>query len=149
MSGLENLLGGTPIAQLPNNLLPTLRHVLLLYSNFWKKEGSDSLKEKIVAQELIRVYERLNIPVLSELTIKNKIKRSIAELKKVLKFQTKSKTVDNVRVENNFVTKLGDIFDISRSPEEFEENFSNEPMDTDDLNGIVTRISVQSAFFQK
>lgn len=112
MSALEIWLGGVPTNQLPNNVLPTLRDVLIFYSSFWKKEGSDSLKEQRVAQELKKVYEEANIPTVSDLTIKNRVKKTVSELKKILKFQQKVKTADNIRRENDFISRLGDIFEI-------------------------------------
>lgn len=124
MSGLENLLGGAPINQLPSNVLPTLRDILLFYSSFWKKKGSDSLKEKMVAQELIKIYEEANIPILSELTIKSKIKRNVVEFKKILKFQRKSKTPDNLRIENGFISRLGEIFEV-RITREIPESYAS------------------------
>lgn len=110
---LETLLGGKPINRFPNE--PTHRDVLLFYSRFWNTTGSDSSKERNVAQELIRVYGERNIQVLNELTIKNKIKRSVSQLKKILKFQRKTKTAENVRFENEFISRLGEVFEVRRT----------------------------------
>lgn len=120
MSGLENLLGGVPINQLPRNVLPTLRDVLLFYSSLWNNKCSDSLKEKMVAQALMSVYKETNIPISSELTIQNRIKRNIAQMKTILKFQRKSKTSDNVRIEGDFILRLEETFDVRRKTPSME-----------------------------
>lgn len=72
-------MGGGPIEQFCDNALPTLQDVLRFYINFWGGEGSDSSKESVVAQALMRAYERAEIPTLCELTIKKKINKSIAK----------------------------------------------------------------------
>lgn len=113
MSGLVYLIG-EPITQFPGNRLPTVRHVLGFYAQYWGAPGSDSRKAKIVAQELIETYKREDIPVLSEKTIKDKIVGYVAELRSILKFKNKSKTVDNVRKEHDFCAKLDEIFEIRR-----------------------------------
>lgn len=105
---------GDPIEQFDGDFPPTLRDVLRFYSKFWGKPGSDSYKEKIVAQALMQVYQQANIPILNELTIKKKIKRSIDELKAILKFKSKTsaKTIGNIEMEKKFESNLSNIFDI-------------------------------------
>lgn len=54
MSKLENLLGAS-ITEFPKDHLATLKEVLQFYSQYWSLYGSDSLKEKLVAAELIQL----------------------------------------------------------------------------------------------
>lgn len=147
---LESLLGGA-IQHFNDGILPSLRDVLRFYSTYWRKQGSDSLKEKLVAEALIRLYEGMNIPTLSEFTIKKKINKSVNELRKVLKFHSKSNpTTKNIANKRVYQLKLDQIFEIRRptvlhnEPEEIEIQ-SNEPMevdDTDDFNGILKNCNV-------
>lgn len=113
MSGLVYLIG-EPITQFSGNRLPTVRNVLCFYGQYWGAPGSDSRKAKIVARGLIEIYEREDIPVLSEKTIKDKITVCVAELRSILKFKNKSKTPANVRKEHDFCAKLDEIFEIRR-----------------------------------
>lgn len=76
MPGLE-LLIGKPINQFAEDGLPTIKDVLRFYAQFWGVRASESNKEKLVAEELINFYQRRNIPVLSEKTIKNRISYSV------------------------------------------------------------------------
>lgn len=149
---LQSVLGGPPINQFNNNALPTLQDVLRFYSQYWGKEGSDSTKEKSVAQALLRFYQDANIPTISELTIKQKIKKSIVELKTILKFVSKSnlKTRKNIEDENHFHSRLQEVFQIRRNtPSNYApvnnlstiqaECMLSEPIEideTDELNGI-------------
>lgn len=89
-----------------------LEDVLCFYSQHWKSHGSESQKQKLVAQELIKVYDRNNIPVLSEKGIKNKIGRYVDNLKIVLKFQTKKRTAENMRRETALRSQLDETFEI-------------------------------------
>lgn len=118
MSGLEYILGD-PINEFPEDRPPTLREVLCFYSQFWKIRGSDSMRGKLVAQEIIRVYQRENIQLLNEKSIKNKINKHICNLKKILKFKSKLKTAANIEFEQNFRSKLNEIFEIHQTFETF------------------------------
>lgn len=113
MSGLVYLIG-EPITQFSGNRLPTVRNVFCFYGQYWGAPGSDSRKAKIVARGLIEIYEREDIPVLSEKTIKDKITVCVAELRSILKFKNKSKTPANVRKEHDFCAKLDEIFEVRR-----------------------------------
>lgn len=128
MSGLEYIIGDT-INEFPNNHLPTLKDVLCFYSQYWGAQGSDSLKEKLVARELIQVYQRQNIPTLNEKTIKDKIKKKVSELKKNLKFKTKiTMAANNIETERIFRSRLQEVFDVSKRENRTEigiNDFSN------------------------
>lgn len=153
---LEYFLGGAPIEQFNNNFLPTLQDVLRFYSNFWRVQCSDSTKEKLVTDALIRVYESNNIPVLSELTIKKKINKHVIELKAILKFVSKSesKTAKNTERERSFQLRLKEVFEIRRTlplthtPDAVATQcsiFENEAMEvdhTDDLIGIYNELEI-------
>lgn len=111
MSALEIFLGPS-ITEFASDRFPTLRDVLCFYSQHWNSHGSESQKQKLVAQELIKVYNRNNIPVLSEKGIKNKIKRNVDNLKIVLKFQTKKRTAENMQRETTLRSQLDETFEI-------------------------------------
>lgn len=143
---LQSLLGGTSIRNFKVGTLPNLRDVLQFYSNNWGKEGSDSLKEKFVAQALISFYEKLGIPILNEFSIKSKINKSVVELKKVLKFHSKSnQTVKNIEDIRRYQMKLDEIFEIrqttsptvqhSCSPSE-DPNESQMQLDVDNIDAM-------------
>lgn len=122
MSGLEYLIGD-PIDAFPDNHLPTHGEVLCFYSQYWGVNASDSSKEKLVARELIQVYQERDIPVLNEKTVKDKIKKNVCDLKKILKFKSKLKTAANIESERIFLSKLKEIFDIrGRNPIEGRPN---------------------------
>lgn len=125
MPGLEYLIGD-PITEFPENGLPTLRNVLCYYSQYWGSKGSDSLKEKMVARELIQIYQRQNLPVLNEKTVKDKVKKNVCGLKTILKFKSKSKTAGNIETERVFRSHLEEIFDI-HGREIQTERTSDEP----------------------
>lgn len=114
MSGPEYILG-SPIDRFPENQLPTIKDVLRFYSSNWGKKASDSTKEAIVAKELIKVYQEVGLPVINEKSIKDRIKRHVAELKTVLKFKTKIKTAANIQTEISFRSKLEETFRIQSS----------------------------------
>lgn len=135
MSALVSLIG-EPISKFPENHLPTVKDVLRFYAQYWGVRASDSQKQKLVADELMKLYQQKRIPVLSEKTIKNKIGKHIDEMKKILKFSSKpEKTVDNIVEESEFQWQLDEIFEITRNIliEEFATD--DTPMETD-LNGI-------------
>lgn len=121
MSGLEYILGD-PINQFSSNHLPSVKEVLGFYSKFWGKAASESSKEKNVARELINVYHYFNIPTLNEKSVKDKIHRYVSEMRRILKFKTKTKTVKNIERERVFRSKLEEIFDIrSMRPQTVDE----------------------------
>lgn len=64
MSGLGYFLG-PPLIEFPDNRLPTLKDVLRFYANFWGQQANDSTKETLVAQEIIKVYRRRNMPIVN------------------------------------------------------------------------------------
>lgn len=138
MSVFEYIIG-EPIAQFPESRLPTLKHVLCFYAQYWGSRGSDSQKSKLVAQELIQLYRRENILVLSEKTIKDKISINVAELKTILKFKHKSKTNANLQKETNFRSKLDEIFEIRQMNEHENESTDEiEYMETEYSDGKST-----------
>lgn len=130
MSGLE-LIVTAPITKFSENRLPTLEDVLRFYAQFWRKRISDSMKEKLVAQELIKMYEQQSILVFNEKTIKNKINKNVADLKTILKFKTKSKTATNMERESTFRSRLSNIFEI-RPPTQIHDEIESENEDTAD-----------------
>lgn len=149
MSSIQNILG-EPINRFSQSRYPTLQDVLCFYSQFWGKKGSVSSKEKLVEQELRKWYERENIHIINEKTVRNKISRNVAELKKIIKFQTKKKTAENIEHEARFRSKLQEVFDIRSSTiqtddeAESENTVNSEPnesplntsMEVDNFNGI-------------
>lgn len=140
MQGFEYLLGDA-ITEFPGNRLPTLREVLCFYSHFWGLKKSESLREKLVADELLRVYKRENVHLLSEKAIKNKINKNVCTLKTIMKFKSKPKTTANIKTEANFRSKLEETFEIyqetnKRSRHETELDTAIEIMDISILDGM-------------
>lgn len=116
MSNLLETLLGPPISEFSNDHLPTLRDVLQFYSQYWGSHGSESQRENLVAKGLIKVYNRSNIPVLSEKGVRNKIHRNVDKMKTILKkFQAKVKTAANIERENFFRAALEEVFEIRQS----------------------------------
>lgn len=155
MSGLEYLLG-EPIDRFPEGRLPTVNEVLCFYSQYWRVRGSDSMKEKIVAQELIRVYGTENLPNLSEKRIKNKIEKIVTNLKKILKFKTKAKTAVNIESEAAFRSQLQNTFQIYHSPQSFNDDINEvnvedtqENMEIDNDGKYFNNVSILSGKFVK
>lgn len=140
MSGLEYLIEN-PIGQFPENRLPTISDVLRFYAQFWRMHGSDSTKENIVAEELIKLYRGKNITVFNVKTIKNQIHRIVANLKMILKFKSKNKTAANIQKETLFRSILDEVFEIHREVQTVDEpgdaNVTNDiPMEVDNFDGI-------------
>lgn len=133
MPGLE-LLIGKPINQFAEDGLPTIKDVLRFYAQFWGVRVSESNKEKLVAEALINFYQRRNIPVLNEKTIKNRISNKILSLKKILKFSSKTKTVANIEKEIEFRQQLDEIFDVSCGIQNEEFEYAYEPMEMDNAD---------------
>lgn len=134
-TGLEYILGDGFITDFPEHRLPTTRDVLRLYSQFWKVNQSDSVKEKAVALKLKQFYESRNLNVISTFGIISKIRREVVALKRVLKFKSKAKTDKNIRIENAFCENLNRVFDITetlRQPAATPQRNCASPMDTDD-----------------
>lgn len=116
MQGFEYLLGDA-INEFPRNRLPTLGEVLRFYSQYWGMKGSESLREKLVADELLRVYKSENseLAMLSEKAIKNKINKNVCTLKSILKFRSKQRTSANIKTEANFRNNLDETFELYQS----------------------------------
>lgn len=119
MSGLEYLIEN-PIGQFPENRLPTISDVLRFYVQFWGMHGSDSTKENIVAEELIKLYRGY---------------------KMILKFKSKNKTAANIQKETLFRSILDEVFEIHREVQTVDEpgdaNATNDiPMEVDNFDGI-------------
>lgn len=132
MSGLKYILGD-PINHFSSDHLPSLKEVLGFYSKFWGKTGSETVKETIVARELINLYrQHFNIPTLNEKSVKDKIHKNVSELRRILKFKTKTKTVANIERERVFRTKLEQTFDIRsvRSQPTDEDENANDVLPT-------------------
>lgn len=127
ITGLEYILGGGPIEDFSERERPTYRDVLRYYSKFWRLNESDTRKEARVANALKNFYKQRNIETLSELTIRNKIRRQVLSLKKVLKFKSKEKTRKQTDLEKVFKNELSNIFQIHKS------SSSNDTMEIDNL----------------
>lgn len=128
MSGLEYLIG-EPISHFLEDRLPTIQDVLCFYAQYWGVRKSDSSKENYVAEALVNFYKRKNILTFNVQSIKNKIKKTVCELRKIIKFKSKIKTVQNIRTEALFRSRLNDIFEIRRQI----QTISN-PIEHDGLN---------------
>lgn len=133
-TSLEYLLGPT-IREFSGDSPPKIKEVLSFYSQFWGTQGSESFKEKAVAQELITFYEQRGIPTLSELTIKGKIRKIISEMRKILKFKSKQKTTANVETERVFCLKLNDVFNITRTEIICEARTESTPSTSSNCSG--------------
>lgn len=135
MSALVSLIG-EPFSKFPETNLPTVKDVSRFYTQYWGVRASDSQKQKLVADELMKLYQQKGIPVFSEKTIKTKIGKNVGEMKKILRFSSKpEKTIDNIVKESEFQWKLDEIFEITRNIQTEEFITDDTPMETD-LNGI-------------
>lgn len=115
MSVLESLIG-PPISEFSSEHFPTVRNVLQFYSQFWGSHGSESQREQIVAEKLIEVYDRSNIPIISDKGIRNKIGRDVKITRAILKsFHAKVKSPTMIDNENKFHSTLEQIFEIRRT----------------------------------
>lgn len=130
---LEYILGGGPIKEFHRDE-PTHGDVLRFYSNFWRANESDTSKEARVTNALKNCYAQRNIETLNELTIRRKIHNQILALKKILKFKSKEKTQDNIRMENAFKMELTNVFLIRKSVHQTTEVENVIPMDIDNEN---------------
>lgn len=147
-TGLEYILGGGAIIDFPENRLPTTRDVLRLYSQYWKINLSDSVKEKAVASKLKQLYESQNLNAMSTFGIITKIKKKVVELKRVLKFKTKTKTDTNIRIENSFRESLNRIFDVTEIIEQPIERNCTSPVDIDDEEDFLGMFRLEQIFSQ-
>lgn len=130
-TGLEYILGGGPIDNFNEIERPTYRDVLRYYSKFWRSHETDTFKEARVANALKNFYEQRNIETLSELTIRNKIRRQVLSLKTVLKFKSKEKTQKNKDMEGTFKNALSNIFQIQKSTS--QSSSSNDTIELDNF----------------
>lgn len=130
-TGLEYILGGGAIKAFPRNAFPTTRDVLRYYSQFWRSNESDSVKEKTVALALKHFFESRDHNVMSTYGIISKIRREVVSLKKILKFKTKEKTDKNIEMENKFRESLNRLFNVNEIPQQPSESEVVIPMEVE------------------
>lgn len=139
-TGLEYILGGGPIFEFQGNVLPTNCDVLRFYSQHWRKKQTDSKKQAHVAKALEDLYCTKRIATICNTVIRRKVKRQVGKLKQILKFRSKTKTINQIQLENEFKSSLTETFPI--------ENFGNAQTPAEDTameineqneNGIIFR----------
>lgn len=130
-TGLDYILGGGPIIEFSGHHLPTTRDVLRFYSQYWKINQSDSVKEKAVALKLQQFYESRNMNAMSTFGIISKVRREVSVLKKVLKLKTKEKTDLNIQFERTYIDNLNRTFNVSEILTSPVERNSISPMEID------------------
>lgn len=135
-SGLEYILDGGPIEEFNSLGLPTFRDVLRLYSQYWRVNVSDGVKESRVANVLKNFYNERRINTVHARTIASKIRKSVLSLKSILKFKSKEKTQKNIAMENNFRLELSKLFEIEKVAESPSTSSGMESMEIDN-NDII------------
>lgn len=137
-----NILGGGPITDFSVENFPNIRDVLRFYLQFWKIRGSESKREKIVAQALISFYNDRNTNTISLQGIKNKIRRLVACFKSIVKGRSMPENGTRLFIEQHFRSSLNSVFDIKvaepRTPVPNEQpgtisNFSNDIQDDEQM----------------
>lgn len=123
-TGLEYILGGGPIFEFQENVLPTNCDVLRFYSQHWRKNQTDSTKEAHVAKALEDLYRTKRISAICTAVIKRKVKRQVGKLKQILKLKSKTKTTKQIQMEHEFKSSLTETFRI--------ENFGNSQSSAED-----------------
>lgn len=140
MSVLENLIGPS-ISEFSNEHFPTLRNVLQFYSQFWGNHGSESQRERLVAEKLIGLYDRINTPTISEKGIMNQIGRNVNKMRLVLKsFQAKVKSPATIKREYEFHLTLDEIFEIRQWTQSSDVD---EPGNQDDLSSVISNSMIE------
>lgn len=108
-----NILGGGPITDFRVEHFPTIRDVLRFYLQFWKMRGSESKREKKVAQALISFYNDRNTNTISLQGIKNKIRRLVARFKSIVKGLSMPGNGTSLFIEHHYRSNLNSILDIT------------------------------------
>lgn len=114
-TGLEYILGGGSISTFDEDAFPTIRDVLRFYSQFWREKKSANIKETRVAEALEQFYYSKGITTICQINIKRKIKKEIGNLTKILKFKSKKKNENHIRLENEFKADILNVFTVEKT----------------------------------
>lgn len=95
--------------------MPSTRDVLRFYSQYWRINQTDSKKESLVANALEEFYKKRNVRTISKPIIRRKIRKEIGNLKNILRFKSKNKTNKQIQIEDDFKSRLSNVFRIEKS----------------------------------
>lgn len=93
---------------------------------------TDSMKETLVSNALQEFYRSRRAQTICSAIIRRKIKREVGQLRNILKFKSKQKTIGQIKMENDFKLALSRVFSVEKSNSDRDSIEAN-----DNQNGIL------------